>query len=72
MKRLHLPFVRAYLDDFIILSNSQDEHKQHLEQLFKRLEQYSIVINLEKCQFFKQTIDFLGHRLSPEGIEPTR
>jgi hypothetical protein len=35
-----------------------------------RLKQAGLVINLEKCQFGKAEVDFLGHRISAEGATP--
>ena len=32
-----LPFVYIYLDDILVASNSPDEHRKHLRQLFERL-----------------------------------
>jgi hypothetical protein len=35
-----------------------------------RLKQAGLVINLEKCQFGKAAVDFLGHCISAEGATP--
>jgi hypothetical protein len=39
-------------------------------QLFLRLRDQGLVINLEKCVFGARTIDFLGHRVTAEGVMP--
>jgi Reverse transcriptase (RNA-dependent DNA polymerase) len=65
-----LNFLFTYLDDHLIFSKSVPEHMQHLQQLFQRLEQYGFVINPEKCEFMKEEIVFLGHRLTAEGLSP--
>lgn len=65
-----LPFIFCYIDDILIFSSSPDEHKRHLQQLFDRLEQHDLIVNLDKCVFAVPTIDFLGHRLSAAGIAP--
>ena len=46
----------GYLDDIIIFSKTSEEHLQHLE--------------LQKCSFFKKNIQYLGHLISDEGIQP--
>ena len=65
-----LPFVYAYIDDLLIASSSSEEHLSHLEQLFKRLDEYGIVINPKKCVFGVPELDFLGHHVDCQGITP--
>lgn len=43
-----LPFIFVYIDDMLIASASEEEHKVHLRQLFVRLQEYGIVINPAK------------------------
>lgn len=43
---------------------------QHLRQLFTRLRDYDLVINVEKCQFGVSEIAFLGHQITKDGITP--
>ena len=50
----------GYLDDIIIFSKTEEEHLEHLETIFK----------LQKCSFFKKHIQYLGHLISDEGIQP--
>jgi hypothetical protein len=45
-------------------------HTIHLRQLFTRLREHGLVINVEKCVFGASSIQFLGHHLSAEGVEP--
>ena len=42
----------------------------HLEEVFRRLRDANVKLNLEKCSFVKQQIVYLGHDLTPEGIFP--
>ena len=66
-----LPFVFAYLDDFLIASKDQEEHMQHLRILFARLSAYGLLLNLEKCIFGAPEVTFLGYAVSAAGIKPT-
>lgn len=66
-----LPFVYVFFDDLICGSKSPDEHLQHLETLFKRFEEIGLIINLEKCEFGKTEITFLGHLVSKNGFKPS-
>ena len=65
-----LQFVYAYIDDILITSTNASEHEQHLRQLFERFRQYGIVINPAKCVFGVSTLEFLGHKVTPHGIQP--
>ncbi|GFV60663.1 hypothetical protein TNCV_788291 [Trichonephila clavipes] len=65
-----LPFVYAFVDDLLVASDNEPQHLEHLEILFSKLKAYGLCINVEKCQFGQSTIEFLGFKLSGEGIEP--
>ena len=60
----------GYLDDIIIYSRSEQEHLEHLEEIFSRLRVAGLKLKLEKCCFFKRHIQYLGHLISEEGIQP--
>ena len=65
-----LDFVFAYLDDILIASESETQHLEHLGLLFDRLEENGLVVKVEKCLLGVPEIDFLGHRVSRDGILP--
>ena len=65
-----LEFLFVYLDDILIASKSEAEHKKHLCLLFDRLEEHGLVVKVKKCQFGVPEIDFLGHKVSSKGIKP--
>ena len=60
----------GYLDDIIIYSRSEQEHLEHLEEIFIRLKAAGLKLKLEKCCFFKKHIQYLGHLISADGIQP--
>ena len=62
--------VLAYLDDVIVFSNTLEEHLQHLEEVFQRLAAAGLKLKLSKCEFFMKQLQFLGHTVSAEGIQP--
>ena len=68
MRGLDLLFV--YLDDLLVTSPDHRTHKKRLKILFTRLDEYSIIIGPEKCQFDTTELSFLGHQVCSEGISP--
>lgn len=66
-----LDFVFGYLDDTLVASKDEDEHREHLRILFERLEEYGVTIHPAKCVFGVDSLDFLGHHISADGIRPT-
>ena len=63
-------FAMEYLDDIIIFSKTEEEHLQLLEQIFELLRKAGLKLKLQKCGFFKKHIQYLGHLISDEGIQP--
>lgn len=60
----------VYLDDIIVYSSSLQEHIQKLIKVFKRLESANFKIKLEKCEFLKKDIKYLGHIITDKGVKP--
>ncbi|XP_076299903.1 uncharacterized protein LOC143218556 [Lasioglossum baleicum] len=60
----------AYLDDILVASRNEEEHKEHLRQLFSRLEEYGIIINPTKCVFAAPEVKFLGYIVNAQGTKP--
>ena len=63
-------FAMGYLDDIIIFRKSEEEHLQHLEEIFTRLCNFGLKMKREKCSFFKKYIQYQGHLVLEGGFEP--
>ena len=63
-------FAMGYLDDIIIFSKTEEEHLEHLEEIFVRLRKFGSKMKREKCSFFKKHIQYLGHLVSERGFKP--
>ncbi|GBG92871.1 hypothetical protein CBR_g57598 [Chara braunii] len=63
-------FVVVYLDDILIFSKSMDEYVKHLEEVLQVLKEAQLHLNLEKSEFGWDSVIYLGHRLSANGLEP--
>ena len=65
-----ITFAFGYLDDILIFSPDNKTHLEHLELVFQRLREADLKLKASKCNFFKKHIQYLGHLVSGEGIEP--
>ena len=63
-----LPNVFVYLDDIIVMSQTKEQHAQLLDKLFERLKVHGLVENETKCVFRVNSLIFLGHKVSEDGI----
>ena len=64
------PFATTYVDDILVFSTSWEAHLSHVEAVLNRIKQAGLVCKPEKCQLACTEIDYLGHRVSVEGICP--
>ncbi|HLP81323.1 MAG TPA: reverse transcriptase domain-containing protein, partial [Nitrosomonas sp.] len=62
-------FAFIYIDDIVVFSKTEEEHLQHLRLVFERLREAGLRAKLSKCQLFKTSIDYLGFKISTQGIE---
>ena len=62
-------FVSVYMDDVLIFSRSMDEHLQHLREVFQRIKDAGLKLNLTKCKFIRQEIQYLGHIITSDGLK---
>ena len=61
-------FVIVFLDDILIFSKTLQEHRKHVRIVLELLRNNKLYAKKSKCEFFKQSISFLGHVVSGEGI----
>jgi len=50
----------VYIDDIIVFSKTENEHAHHLEQVFTTLQNANMKVQMDKCEFFKKEVNFLG------------
>ena len=61
-------FALVYLDDIIVFSRTLEEHFRNLETVFRRLREAGLKLKLKKCSFVKNSVPYLGHIVSADGL----
>ena len=59
----------CYIDDILLATDGEEQHLRHLDWLLNRLRKTGLKLKVEKCEFFQTEVEFLGHRLTREGIK---
>lgn len=68
----HLKYLLVYIDDILIPFSSIEEGLCYLEETIQALSSAGFTINLEKCKFFVDNIEYLGRNISQEGVRPSK
>ena len=70
LQDIPMQYIYAYLDDTLITGDSLDKHLEALDQVLARFAKAGIVLKPDKCSFFQEQVEFLGHQLSIDGVSP--
>ena len=62
-------FVAVFIDDILIYSKSHGEHGEHLRIVLQTLRTHQLYAKLSKCEFWLNSVSFLGHVISKEGVQ---
>jgi hypothetical protein len=62
-------FVVAYLDDILVFLQSKEEHIKHIKIVLKALDQANLRLKLEKCEFHKEEVKFLGFTVGVHRVK---
>jgi transposase InsO family protein len=66
-----LPGTISYVDDILIYGSTIEEHDFRLKNVLHRLHTNGITLNESKCLFRISEVNFLGHKISEKGIQPS-
>ena len=61
--------VECQTDDILVFGHAHEQHGQRLEAVLKSIEDNGVTLNIGKCEFALNKIQFLGHHISKDGIE---
>lgn len=60
--------VLVFLDDILVFSRTKEEHIAHVREVLARLRAQKLYAKRSKCEFFRDEVEFLGHRLGANGL----
>lgn len=61
--------VIVYLNDILIYSDNLENHKNHVKEVLRWLQDNGLYASLTKCSFYQRRVEFLEFILSPEGVQ---
>ena len=62
----------VYLDDIVAFGPDFETCLSNLRAVFVRLRASNLKLKAKKCELFRQSVDYLGHEVSAEGIRPSK
>ena len=60
----------VYIDDVIILGKNLEEHLRNIREVFETLLEAGCRVQLDKTEFLREEIEYLGYVVSRDGIKP--
>lgn len=63
-----LAYMTVYVNDFLITSNSCEEHCRRVKSVLNKFSENNVTLKLEKSTFLTHEVQFLGFKLSSRGI----
>jgi len=61
-------FVVVYLDNILIYLDNLEDHHGYVKEVLRHLWLYKLFASLAKCVFPKESVEFLGFVLGPQGL----
>nr|GEY08311.1 retrotransposon protein, putative, Ty3-gypsy subclass [Tanacetum cinerariifolium] len=67
-------FVIVFIDDILIYSMNEQEHREHLKLILELFKREKLYAKFSKCEFWIRKVQFLGHVIDSHGIhvDPTK
>ena len=61
---------RVIMDNVLVYTSDYDTHWRRLRNVLNRIGESGMTLSKEKCQFGVQSVQFLGHIVSANGVQP--
>ena len=62
---------QCYIYDILVTGVDDDEHFHNLEDSLVHLKNCGIQVKSSKCIFFQGSVEYLGHKITSEGLHTT-
>lgn len=60
----------VYMDDIVIYASSLREHDIKIAKLMARLRSANLTLQIDKCEFLRNEVAYLGHIIGEDGLRP--
>ncbi|XP_026399067.1 uncharacterized protein LOC113294908 [Papaver somniferum] len=60
--------VIVFIDDILVYSKTREEREEHLSLVLQTLREHKLFAKFSKCEFWQQSVKFLGHVISESGV----
>jgi hypothetical protein len=61
--------VIVYLDDILIFSKTEEEYKEYIKKILRKLINENLRIKIEKTEFYAKEVDFLGFVVGQKEVK---
>jgi len=61
-------YVLVYLDNILILSDNMADHKKHVKEVLRHLQEHGLFVNGDKCCFHSDSVEYLGYIIGSGGL----
>ncbi|XP_059307043.1 uncharacterized protein LOC132058603 [Lycium ferocissimum] len=62
-------FIIVFIDDILVYSKNREDHANHLRITLTTLEENELYAKFSKCEFWLDSVAFLGHVVTGDGIK---
>ena len=66
----NIPGVLCYQDDILLMSSDVESHNKILKEVLSRLKDAGLKLNVNKCNFFVEQVEYLGYVFNEKGVHP--